>query len=106
MTVLPTIIFDEVDTGVSGEVADKMGDIMQEMSQYMQVISITHLPQVASKGRHHYRVYKQDTEISTQTHIEELKDRKRIEEIARMLSGAKLTDEAMNNARVLLGKNI
>ena len=106
VTVLPTIIFDEVDTGVSGEVADKMGDIMQEMSQYMQVISITHLPQVASKGRHHYRVYKQDTEISTQTHIEELKDRKRIEEIARMLSGAKLTDEAMNNARVLLGKNI
>ena len=101
---LPTIIFDEVDTGVSGEIADKMGVIMKNMACYMQVISITHLPQVASKGSFHYRVYKSDTDLDTETHIEELKDRKRIEEIARMLSGVELTDAALSNARELLRK--
>ncbi|WP_455496898.1 DNA repair protein RecN [Coprobacter sp.] len=101
---LPTIIFDEVDTGVSGEIADKMGNIMQNMSKYMQVISITHLPQVASKGLYHYRVYKSDTESDTVTCIDFLEDNGRIEEIARMLSGARLTDAALTNARELLHK--
>ena len=101
---LPTIIFDEVDTGVSGEIADKMGDIMQDMAHYMQVISITHLPQVASKGLYHYRVYKSDTESDTITHIDALNDAERIQEIARMLSGAELTDAALTNARELLRK--
>lgn len=101
---LPTIIFDEVDTGVSGEIADKMAGIMQEMGDYMQVISITHLPQVASKGKHHYRVYKTDDEKGTVTQIVRLNEKERVEEVARMLSGSQLTDEALSNAKVLLGK--
>lgn len=104
--VLPSIIFDEVDTGVSGEIADKMGEIMRSMSQYMQVISITHLPQVASKGKYQYRVYKQDTDTTTRTCIKQLTDDERLAEIARMLSGSTLTEEAINNARSLLGENI
>ena len=101
---LPTIIFDEVDTGVSGEIADKMGVIMKNMACYMQVISITHLPQVASKGSFHYRVYKSDTDLDTVTLIDCLSEEERIEEIARMLSGVELTDAALSNARELLRK--
>ncbi len=99
---LPSIIFDEVDTGVSGEIADKMAGIMCEMADCMQVISITHLPQVASLGEHHYRVYKSDTETTTHTHLVALAEEERIDEIARMLSGASLTEAALNNACELL----
>ena len=102
---LPTIVFDEVDTGVSGEIADKMARIMEEMSSCMQVISITHLPQVASLGHTHYRVYKSDTEESTSTHLVKLSDDERVEEIARMLSGSSLTSAALDNARELLKRN-
>lgn len=101
-TELPTIIFDEIDTGVSGEIADKMAEIMKEMGMYMQVISITHLPQIAAKGKVHYKVYKQDNETSTSSNIRQLKEEERIKEIAHMLSGATLTDAAMNNAKELL----
>lgn len=101
-TRLPTIIFDEIDTGVSGEIADKMASIMQEMGQVMQVISITHLPQIAAKGAAHYKVYKQDNETSTSSNIRRLQQDERIEEIAHMLSGATLTEAAMNNAKELL----
>ena len=101
---LPTIVFDEIDTGVSGEIADRMADIMQEMRDSdRQVISITHLPQIAARGRAHYKVYKQDNETETNSHIRRLADEERIEEIAHMLSGATLTDAALNNAKALLG---
>ena len=101
---LPTILFDEIDTGVSGEIADRMADIMQEMGDSdRQVISITHLPQIAARGRAHYKVYKQDNETETNSHIRRLADEERIEEIAHMLSGATLTDAALNNAKALLG---
>lgn len=101
---LPTIVFDEIDTGVSGEIADRMADIMQEMGeQDRQVISITHLPQIAARGCAHYKVYKQDNETETNSHIRRLNDGERVEEIAHMLSGATLTEAALNNARVLLG---
>ena len=101
---LPTIVFDEIDTGVSGEIADRMADIMQEMGDSdRQVISITHLPQIAARGRAHYKVYKQDNETETNSHIRRLADEERIEEIAHMLSGATLTDAALNNAKSLLG---
>ena len=100
---LPTIVFDEIDTGVSGEIADRMADIMQEMANnYRQVISITHLPQIASRGRAHYKVYKKDNETETNSHIRRLTDEERVEEIAHMLSGATLTEAALNNARALL----
>ncbi len=100
---LPTIVFDEIDTGVSGEIADRMADIMQEMGeQDRQVISITHLPQIAARGRAHYKVYKQDNETETNSHIRCLTDDERVEEIAHMLSGATLTEAALNNAKVLL----
>ena len=102
---LPSIVFDEVDTGVSGEIADKMAGIMREMAECMQVISITHLPQVASLGQTHYRVYKSDTETSTATHLIKLSEKERIEEIARMLSGSSLTAAALDNARELLKRN-
>lgn len=100
---LPTIVFDEIDTGVSGEIADRMADIMQEMGeQDRQVISITHLPQIAARGHAHYKVYKQDNETETNSHIRRLTDDERVEEIAHMLSGAKLTEAALNNAKALL----
>lgn len=101
---LPTIIFDEIDTGVSGDIADRMGQIMQQMSAHLQVITITHLPQVAGKGDAHYKVFKEDSATETNTHILLLNDEKRVEEIARMLSGATLTPQAIENARVLLGR--
>ena len=101
---LPTIVFDEIDTGVSGEIADRMADIMQEMGDSnRQVISITHLPQIAARGRTRYKVYKQDNETETNSHIRRLTDNERVEEIAHMLSGATLTEAALNNAKVLLG---
>lgn len=101
---LPTIIFDEIDTGVSGEIADKMADIMQEMADNgRQVISITHLPQIAARGCIHYKVYKKDNETETNSHIRRLTENERIEEIAHMLSGATLTEAALDNARALLG---
>ena len=101
---LPTLVFDEIDTGVSGEIADRMADIMQEMGeQDRQVISITHLPQIAARGCAHYKVYKQDNETETNSHIRRLADEERVEEIAHMLSGATLTEAALNNAKALLG---
>lgn len=101
---LPTIIFDEIDTGVSGSIAEKMALIMQDMGrQNRQVISITHLPQIAARGITHYKVYKEDTETGTNSHIRRLSDEERVQEIAHMLSGATLTEAAMNNARALLG---
>ena len=103
---LPTIIFDEIDTGVSGSIAEKMALIMQDMGQHnRQVISITHLPQIAARGTTHYKVYKEDTETGTDSHIRRLTTDERVEEIAHMLSGATLTEAALNNARALLGTN-
>lgn len=99
---LPTIILDEIDTGVSGEVADRMGKLMKSMGEYMQVISITHLPQISSKGTTHYKVYKEDNEVTTVSHIKELEGEERILEIAQMLSGSNPSEAAMNNAKELL----
>ena len=104
---LPTIIFDEIDTGVSGSIAEKMALIMQEMGQAdRQVISITHLPQIAARGAQHYKVYKEDTEVGTNSHIRILNEEERINEIAHMLSGATLTEAALNNAKALLNNEI
>jgi len=99
---LPTIIFDEIDTGVSGDIADRMGQVMRDLSAHLQVLTITHLPQVAGKGEHHFLVYKADTADSTQTHIQELTADARLREIARMLSGSNITPEALANARTLI----
>jgi DNA repair protein RecN (Recombination protein N) len=99
---LPTVIFDEIDSGISGEIADKMGNIIQQMAEQTQVINITHLPQIAGKGKHHYLVYKKDDHQATYTHIKLLTDEERITEIAKMLSGEVLTDAAIINARELL----
>jgi DNA repair protein RecN (Recombination protein N) len=99
---LPTIIFDEIDTGVSGDIADKMGNIIGNLASFTQVINITHLPQIASKGKNHYLVYKQDQQEFTYTHIKLLTSHERITEIAKMLSGEQLSDAAINNARELL----
>jgi DNA repair protein RecN (Recombination protein N) len=99
---LPTIIFDEIDSGVSGEVADKVGQILAGMGKYMQVINITHLPQVASQGDRHYHVYKDDIDDSTFTRVKLLTPDERILEVARLLSGSEVTETAMQNARELL----
>ena len=99
---LPTIIFDEIDTGVSGEIADKMGSIMQQMSGNMQVLSITHLPQVAAKGNTHYLVYKEESKQTSTTGIKKLSQEERLQELAKMLSGENITKEAIENAKVLL----
>ena len=99
---LPTIIFDEIDTGVSGDIADRMGSVMKELSTHLQVITITHLPQVAGKGNQHFRVFKADIDEQTITHIEQLSSEQRIQEIARMLSGSDITPEALANARTLI----
>lgn len=100
---LPTIIFDEIDTGVSGSIAEKMALIMRDMGrQNRQVISITHLPQIAARGTTHYKVYKEDTETGTNSYIRKLVPDERIHEIAHMLSGSTLTEAALNNARALL----
>ena len=101
---MPTIIFDEIDTGVSGAIAEKMAHIMQEMgANDRQVISITHLPQIAALGSHHYKVYKVDNDDATISHIVELDKEQRVTEIANMLSGENITDAAISNAKELLG---
>jgi DNA repair protein RecN (Recombination protein N) len=100
-----TIILDEIDTGVSGEVANSMGRIMKEMGVNQQVISITHLPQIASKGETHFKVFKEESDRSTKTRIERLDEKERVVEIAQMLSGAETTTAAMDNARDLLLAN-
>lgn len=99
---LPTIIFDEIDTGVSGDVANKMGEIMKEMSQNMQVMAITHLPQVASKGHQHFKVSKDHNSEQTVSEIKLLSTEDRIKEIAQMLSGENITDSAISHAKELL----
>ncbi len=99
---MPTIIFDEIDTGVSGEIALKMAQIMQKMSKNRQVISITHLPQIASKGNNHYKVYKSVTDIDTVSDLKLLSNTERIEEIAEMLSGKNPTESALSHAKTLL----
>ncbi|MCW4470747.1 DNA repair protein RecN [Flavobacterium sp. MFBS3-15] len=99
---LPTIIFDEIDTGVSGEVANKMGDIMKGMSRTMQVFAITHLPQIASKGQQHYKVFKTTQGETTVSELKLLSHDERVREIAEMLSGKDITDSALNHARALL----
>ncbi len=99
---LPTIIFDEIDTGISGEIAKKMGEIMEKMSDNMQVIAITHLPQIASKGKNHYKVYKQETEDKTQTNIVQLSDNERIMEIAEMIAGKNPSTSALESAKEML----
>jgi DNA repair protein RecN (Recombination protein N) len=104
-TGLPTIIFDEIDTGVSGETAERVGNIIYRMSEKMQIINITHLPQVASKGKYHYLVYKTDEGKATVTRIKLLGSEERIIEIAKMLSGEEITPAALENARVLLGNS-
>ena len=101
---LPTIIFDEIDTGVSGRVAEKMAQMMHEMGeQHRQVISITHLPQIAAQGRYHYKVKKEDVGDTTLTSMRQLNTEERIEEIAQMLSGSDITPAAIENAKSLLG---
>ncbi|MCB8964558.1 MAG: DNA repair protein RecN [Bacteroidales bacterium] len=102
---LPTIIFDEIDTGVSGEIADKMGTIIHAMAQGMQVINITHLPQIAAKGNTHFLVYKDNQADRSQTCMKLLSPSERITEIAKMLSGEKLTEAALLNAKELLSTN-
>jgi DNA repair protein RecN (Recombination protein N) len=102
-TGLPTIIFDEIDTGVSGDIAERVGNIINRMSEKMQIINITHLPQVASKGEYHYLVYKTDEEAATVTRMKLLTPKERHLEIAKMLSGEEITHAALENARVLLG---
>lgn len=101
-TNLPTLILDEIDTGVSGEIADKMGEIMKEMSGKMQLFAITHLPQIAAKGDMHYKVYKSDNELNTKTEIKILSNEERVLEIAQMLSGSSVSESAINHAKALL----
>ena len=102
---LPAIVFDEIDSGVSGEVASMVGSILSEMGKSMQVINITHLPQVASRGKYHYHVYKEDGDHSTITRIRLLNKEERLMELARLLSGSTVTDAALKNARELLKNN-
>lgn len=99
---LPTIIFDEIDTGVSGEVAQKMANIMKLMSEKMQVFAITHLPQIASKGQQHYKVFKSDRADVTVSELKLLSLEERIIEIAEMLSGKNISDSAIAHAKALL----
>ena len=103
---LPTIIFDEIDSGVSGEVADKVGQILSGMGKYMQVVNITHLPQVASRGTKHYHVFKEDEGDSTITRIKLLSREERILEVARLLSGSEVTETALKNAKELIKAGI
>ncbi len=102
--MMPTIIFDEIDTGVSGEIAHKMGLMMRDIAQKMQVLTITHLPQIASKGAHHYKVFKHDVEDRTISNIVRLNESERVEEIAEMLSGKNPSKSAVDNAKTLLSE--
>ena len=99
---LPTMMFDEIDTGVSGEISNRMGEIMQQMSSTMQVFSITHLPQVASKGQHQFKVYKEEAQGGTSTHIKQLTRDERVRELAEMLGGKSLSESALAHAKELL----
>ena len=99
---LPTIVFDEIDTGVSGEIALKMAYIMDQMSSHMQILSITHLPQIAAKGQQHIKVYKEDQHNTTTTHLKQLTEEERIVEIAQMIGGKNITDTTLANAKELL----
>ncbi len=101
-TALPTIIFDEIDTGVSGEIADKMASIMKQMAKNMQVISITHLPQIAARSKNHYKVFKQENGQIVQTKIIKLNKTQQVDEIARLLSGKDISKEAIENAKTLI----
>lgn len=102
---LPTLILDEIDTGISGKVANETGKVMQEMSQNMQLLVITHLPQVASKGNHQLKVYKEVVDETTKTNVKELSQTERLSEIAQMISGSELTDAALNQAKELMNLN-
>lgn len=99
---LPTMMFDEIDTGVSGEISNRMGEIMQQMSSTMQVFSITHLPQVASKGNYQFKVYKEEGAEGTSTHIKQLSTDERVRELAEMLGGKSLSESALAHAKELL----
>jgi DNA repair protein RecN (Recombination protein N) len=99
---LPTIIFDEIDTGVSGEVAVKMGIILGQMAKTVQVLNITHLPQIAAKGKHHYKVFKFDEADQTYTSIRKLNEQERIDEIAQMLSGENFSQTSVAAAKEML----
>jgi len=99
---LPTIIFDEIDTGVSGEVSYKIGEVMHRMSRYMQVITISHLPRVAAKGAHHFKVYKETIDQSTYTQLKKLNSGDRVQEIAQMLGGEEISETAVQHAKELL----
>ena len=99
---LPTIIFDEIDTGVSGEISNKMADIMLKMSESMQVFTISHLPQVASKGNYQYKVYKEDINNITTSSIIQLNEDERVKEIAQMLDGKNISSSALQHAKQLL----
>ena len=101
-TALPTIVFDEIDTGVSGEVANQMGRLMKEMGEKIQVITITHLPQIAAKGNTHFKVFKSNSNEETTTQISELTNHSRIDEVAQMLSGSNISDSARQNALELI----
>ncbi len=102
-TLLPTMIFAEIDVGVSGKIANKMGDLIGDMGKKMQIFAITHLPQIASKKGTHYVVYKEfDENENPKTKIRKISEQERVEELARMLSGSILTEAAIENARVLL----
>ncbi|MBQ6792616.1 MAG: DNA repair protein RecN [Butyricimonas sp.] len=101
---LPVIIFDEIDTGVSGEIAHRMAEMMKEMARRMQVISISHLPQIAAAVDHHFKVYKEDDQVGTISRIRRLTDEERVAEIAGMISGSVVSDAALENARLLLGQ--
>ena len=100
---LPTIIFDEIDTGVSGKAVEKMARVMQQMADHCQVLSITHLPQIAALAAHHFRVYKSEEDGIVASHIVPLSSDERITEIAHMLSGEVMTNAALDNAKALLG---
>ena len=103
-TALPTIMFDEIDTGVSGEISQKMGDIMKQMSQNRQVFAITHLPQIAAKGTYHFKVFKEDSKGKTTTHLKLLTEEERITELSEMLEGKNSGASARNHAIELLRK--
>lgn len=100
---LPTLILDEIDTGVSGKVAEEIGNLMREMSSDMQLIVISHLAQVAAKGNNNYKVIKQDVSGKTQSTIVSLSDEEKLNEIAQLLSGSKITEAAMAQAKELIG---
>ena len=99
---LPTMIFDEIDTGISGEMSNAMANLMLKMSKKMQIISITHLPQIAAKGEHHFNVYKYEKLGTTNTKIKKLNNDERVEEIAKMLSGDQISSSALTHAKELL----